>query len=244
MNTKKKITSILWAFAYFAVLVCALISSTVIFHNNYFSLVYVDGVSMQPTLNNNGVTEFGIVDKHSSAINNIQRFDIITTYYPIKYNSSTGSLSDYSYIAENGKEIFTDFTDPDHEVHVSSTASFKIKRVIALPGEQFKVQEKGVEIRTKNEDGSWGDSTFYEYTFKHKYGDKTNDTYRTLGEDEYWVLGDNWGSSLDSNALNMKVLKDNIQGVLVAIEGTCKVVKSNGKIQIKNKKYYNSFKFF
>ncbi len=66
-------------------------------------MVYVDGSSMSPTLNGGGKTEFGIVDTHSSAINNINRFDIITTYYPDKYSYSTGSESQYSNINEEGK---------------------------------------------------------------------------------------------------------------------------------------------
>lgn len=244
MNKKSKINSILWAIGYFVVTMCIVVSVCILFHNNYFALIYVDGSSMTPTLNNNGVVEFGIVDEHSSAINNLKRFDIITTYYPVKYHGSNGYTSDYVYINENGQEVATTYDDPDHEVKVAKNADFKIKRIMALPGESFKVTSDGVQVRALTEDNTWGEVTTYKFPFEHKSGDKTDLTFTTLKDDEYWVLGDNWGGSIDCKALNCPIKKGNIQGKLVAIEGTCKVTVKNGKVTITNKKYYSGFRYF
>ena len=68
MTKKKKLTSILWALGYLLVTVCVLTSGCIFFHNWYFQMIYVDGVSMQPTLNRQGKTEFGIVDSHAARL--------------------------------------------------------------------------------------------------------------------------------------------------------------------------------
>ena len=244
MKKNKKLASILWSLAYLAVFISITASSCILFHNNYYTLIFVEGTSMTPTLNKNGKIEFGIVDEHVTAVNNIKRFDIITTYYPIKYHSSSGYISDYCYINEKGQEVYTSYDDTEHEVVVSSDANFKIKRVIALPGESFKVVENGVQVRKLTEDNTWGEVTTYEFPFIHSAGSKTDDVFRTLKSDEYWILGDNWGGSIDSKALDRPIKKGNIRGKLVAIEGTCQVKTTNGKIKITNKNYYLNFRYF
>ena len=240
MEKKKKISSILWGVAYFLVGCCILVSSCILFHNNYYSFIWVDGYSMLPTLNLNNKTEFGIVDNHKNVMNNIKRFDIVTTYYPIAYNSSNGLISDYSYIDEEGKEVYTACYDESHDVRVSSTADYKIKRVVALPGETFKVNQSGVDIL--NSEGKWDT---YKFNYEHRSGDKTNTEPITLADDEYWVIGDNWGNSIDCKTISSPIKKENLQGVLIAIEGTCTVKRDkNGEKVIADKKYYSKFRVF
>ena len=55
---------------------------------------------------------------------------------------------------------------------------------------------------------------------------KYKDFEYELGEDEYWVMGDNYCSSFDCFSPDNKspIYYDNIVGVLIAIEGTCKIV--------------------
>ena len=171
-------------------------SAGLVFHSMYYDLVYVSGTSMYPNLNgdedegNGSLVDFGIVDSHKSAIKNIKRFSIVSTYYSTDYLSN-GSL------IPNPKQ--------------------KIKRVIALPGETFKIEESVLYVL---KDGVYEEVP---YTFKiepAKSTDKDVDPL-TLGEDEYWVLGDQRNKSHDcgSSDVMTPVKKSYLLGVLVAIEG-------------------------
>lgn len=200
---------------------------------------------MYPTLNKNmsgGTSEFGIVDNHKMALDNLKRFDIITTYYPVPYNTNF----DYCYMIDN-VEIPTNYEDTEHEVKLSKYAEFKIKRLLALPGEQFYITQDAVVTRSKDDDGKWGEWVTNTFPFTHNEG--TGKTFGeelaiTLGKDEYWVIGDNWKSSTDCATLNHPIYRGNIQGVLVAIEGTCEVSSINGIPEVKNKKYYPQFRYY
>ena len=242
MVKNKKLSSIITASMYFVAVIFLVIAATVVFNNNYFFLIYVDGQSMSPTLNKNA-TEFGIVDRHASAINKIERFDIVTTYYPIFYQSFNGYTCDYA--TKGQVETLTAFSPDNPDIVVSSFANYKIKRIIALPGEQFKVTNDGVEVKVKDANGTYGEPHLYTYNFEHTENpSKLMSDYKTLGDDQYWVLGDNWANSLDSGALDMPIYKQNIQGVLVAIQGTCQVVTKDNSVSIKNKHYYFLPRYF
>ena len=216
---------------YFVLVVALACSIFSAFGKKNYLFIYIDGPSMQPTLNNNVIredsvepsgaikkqlknTEFGYADKSNTTKNNIKHFDIVVTYY----------ASDYS----NGK--------------LRDKVDYKIKRIIALPGETFKIQN-GI-ISYKNEDDTWytpdipftpkgttinGDEKTYPNSKDH--------AEYTLGENQYWVLGDNWQNSSDSQ-LNGPVLKNYIAGVLVAIEGTCTLVTLNNKNSFIDYNYY------
>ncbi len=74
------------------------------------------------------------------------------------------------------------------------TAEFFIKRIIGLPGEKVTIQKGRVMIaNAQYPDG---------FTLEEKYLDPALKTYpdvqRTLGPDEYFVLGDNRTASSDS----------------------------------------------
>ena len=195
----QKLKAILSATGYFLLILALCFSGALIFHSYYYESIYVSGSSMSPTLNGSdyeqsgSIVDIGIVDNHRSAINHIERFDIITTYYP----------EDYTYSGE-----------------LLSNAKKKIKRVIALPGETFKITYGILEVL--------GENGFEEidYPFKTQPAVETSyigkDTIFdiTLGEDEYWVLGDNRENSRDCGTTGIPITKDNIYGVLVAIEGT------------------------
>ena len=65
-------------------------------------------------------------------------------------------------------------------------------------------------------------------TFKRKidiakFAEYKNFVPYTLGEDEYWVMGDNYSASSDCFNKKSPIYRDNIVGVLIAIEGTCKI---------------------
>ncbi|MGM9873977.1 MAG: signal peptidase I [Bacilli bacterium] len=191
----------------FVFVLCILGFSCSIFHRNYFLSIYVDGSSMYPTLNNSNDRsryDFGIVDPHQSAINKIKRFDIITTYYP-------WDNLDYNLPYNRGDKV-------------KDSAEYKIKRVIALPNETFKIENNDLYVLNN-------ESNEFEY-INIPFERNGVDTHRfstdgtiVLNENEYWVMGDNWINSLDCLDSNSPVYKENLVGVLVAIEGTC---DSNG----------------
>ena len=196
----KKVINILKAVATFVMILAICASGVLLFHNYYYELIYVSGSSMNPTLNGAGgeavgsVVDFGIVDTHNSAKKNIKRFSIVSTYYPdnTDYNLETNTLR------KNAKK--------------------KIKRVIALPNETFKiVKGKLYVLNNENYD-------LVDYTFKTK--PSVEEEYEgkdmgplTLKDNEYWVLGDNREASRDSYTINKPIKYENIHGVLVAIEG-------------------------
>ena len=217
----KKTKSILSVTGYFLLVIAICFSASLVFHNLYYEQIYVSGNSMSPTLNGSenekagSIVDFGIMDTHKSALKNIKRFSIVSTYYPdeIDYNPETGRLR--------------------------PGAKQKIKRVVALPGETFKIEQGKLYIL---EDG---DFKYIPYTFKtspsieEEYDGKDIASLK-LADNEYWVLGDNRGNSRDSGAINMAVTKDNLIGVLVAIEGKAKLKVSNYICYNCGKKYKGS----
>ena len=210
----KKLKAILSITGYFLLVIALCVSASIVFHNTYYESVYVSGSSMYPTLKGSNTvtssygidieedgstTDFGIVDSHKSAINNIKRFSIVSTYFPTDYN-------------ENGELI--------------SKPNQKIKRVVALPGETFKIENSKLYVKHNEE------FEYIPYTFTIEPSVDTLDTTKDIGEvtlanDEYWLLGDHRSNSRDCSSLlketgdfhKATIKKSNLIGVLVAIEG-------------------------
>lgn len=203
----KKAFKILRVVGYFFVVMALCASGMLIFHSFYYELIYVSGRSMYPNLVgaeddvSGARVDFGIVDTHEIALKNIKRFSVVSTYYPDE--------SDYDSITHK----------------LRATAKKKIKRVIALPGETFKIEKSKLYILN---------GTNFEYVpYSFNINPIVDKGYtgkdmqpRTLGDDEYWVLGDNRENSRDSYSINSPVYKENLYGVLVAIEG-------QGKLKLK-----------
>ena len=193
----KKLKAILSITGYFLLVLAICFSAGLVFHSTYYDLIYVSGISMSPTLNGSddekdgAVVDFGIVDSHKSAINHIKRFSIVSTYYSTDY-IRPGKLM------PNPKQ--------------------KIKRIIAMPGETFKIEQSKLYVLKD------GEFEHIPYTFninpiiEDGYTGK-DIAYKTLGDNEYWVLGDNRSNSKDSGTLDEPIQKDYLLGVLVAIEG-------------------------
>lgn len=221
-----KTIAILWSLLYFALVIGLCISGTWIYVKSNYYPIYISGNSMNPTLRGGtkGPHDFGYIDSSSAIIDGINRFDIVTTFFPF-------AEEDYAQPYVHGSKHNED-------------ASHKIKRVIAVPGDTFTIRnniiyfledEKEVEAQI---DFQYNYSTYTPVDFKtNGIGDENG--YVTLKEDEYWVMGDNWPDSRDSYASKNEsgggpVYKENIVGVLIVIVGTCEVT-SDGKII--NKKY-------
>ena len=206
----KKLKAILSVTGYFLLVIALCFVGAFVFHSYYYEQIYVSGISMSPTLNGaadekaGSVVDFGIIDRHQTAINHIGRFAIVSTYYP--YN-----------------EKYKDDYKPDGTLKAS--AKMKIKRVIALPNETFTIKDGLLSVKKGEEFVS------VPYNFKINLSDAhKNDkdiTEKTLGENEYWVLGDNRDSSNDSGAMGVAIKKENLVGVLVAIEGKANLELKN-----------------
>jgi len=75
----------------------------------------------------------------------------------------------------------------------------KDKRVIGLPGEKIRYKNNKLYINDKIIEDSYA------------YGDTENFQEITLGNDEYFLMGDNREISLDSRSLGV-IKKDEIEG--------------------------------
>lgn len=249
MDTKKKIKAIVWPLIYVALIATVCVNAALVFHSYYYTPIYISGPSMEPTLTGQGeMVDYGIIDTHAYAINNITknrtRFKVITTYYPF----SNGSSSDYEGGYKEGEENV-----------VSKDASYKIKRIYAFPGECFKFVVNGDTVDFYVKDGndirSWENILPAKMNFERRIFPSSRDyNYEhnePLGENEYWVMGDNYSASYDCFSVKKPIYRDNIVGVLIAIEGQCKISRSatsDGGTHVSatctNRKKYNWPKFF
>ena len=220
----KKLKAILSISGYFLLVLALCFVGALVFHSYYYELVYVSGTSMAPTLNGaaderaGSVVDFGIVDRHKSALSHLERFDIVSTYYP--YNAK-----------------YKDDYTPDGVLKAS--AKMKIKRVIAKPGDTFKIQDGLLYVKEGEE------FVNKKYPFKMNLSDahlhdKDITEPITLAENEYWVLGDNRDSSNDCGSMGVAIKKENIVGVLVAIEGKAQLSVKNYACQECGKTYTSS----
>ena len=208
---KRKILSIGTSVFYFLTVVALCVTSSVLMKKSYFSYIYVSGSSMNPTLIGGSggnasapyidsttheyvhgdIVHFGTVDPSVKAKKNIKRYDIVTTYYPDEDYDSNGKLK--------------------------PNAPYKIKRVIALPGETFKIEQGVLSVKYGDEYKVIERTHLVDFDGNLSAKDTAE---RTLGANEYWVLGDNRNHSRDSGSLKTPVTFNNITGVLVTIEGT------------------------
>lgn len=213
---KKKLSAIVSASINFVSIGVICVALSYLMNDSYLSPIFVSGGSMNPTLlggHNSGAygprydrandvmipgdtVHFGLTDESKKAKENINRFDIVTTYYP---------WSDYP----NGK--------------LNKDADYKIKRVIALPNETFKIDEGLLYIKNKE-----GVFEYIETSFKVEDDGNVSIkdvTETTLKENEYWVMGDHRSHSTDCASMNKgkyngPITIDNLIGVLVSIQGT------------------------
>ena len=232
---KRKLKAIIWPIIYLILIINVLVSFILVFRSYYYKSIFVSGVSMEPTLNGHkdGRADYGIIDDHASALSrrNLKRFQIITTYYPWGDDYVDG------YDPEKGKDNVID----------KNESSYKIKRIYGFPGETIKFTfDEEVYQQLKLEDPRSaeaqeratqaihffikepGQEEFVEQKFNFKRKFNFNRLYEynyevELGDNQMWVMGDNYGQSSDCHSNQQPIYKDNLVGVLIAIEGTCKI---------------------
>lgn len=234
---KTTLQKILWPTIYMGVTIGVIVAACFTFKSYYFESVFVDGSSMEPTLKGTegvkGGAHFGFTDNARATIKNLKRFDIVTTYYPF-------SSDDYDLPYVKGSKI-------------KNTAYYKIKRIMALPGDTFKIENNDLYFK---ENDKWSDKIDFESLgIERKLEDYfyKDVSETTLKDDEYWVMGDNWtlGGSRDSGTLigdekwNGPVYRENLIGKLIAIEGECTLIKNeNGENICTDKVYYKDRIYF
>lgn len=88
------------------------------------------------------------------------------------------------------------------------TQDLWIKRVIGLPGETLSIHNDTIYINGKALEESYLDEAYVQ-SQKEQYGSFMDDMQEiTLGEDEYFLLGDNRRHSLDSRKVGVFHRKD------------------------------------
>lgn len=193
---KKKLKASLWSLLYVAIAVSIVVSSVFIFKNFYFEVVFVNGGSMNPTLCGGDAEGY-----HDYGIN------------------------DKSYGAKRGLKRFQVVTTYYPYDEGLSNPSYKIKRVIGLPGDTLKVEHNDLYLYDRNT-LSWKGPMEMPFTRNLDGANRNQDTI-TLKDDEYFLAGDNWVASTDSFDPSVGPIKFSLLvGAVVRIEGRAKV---NGK---------------
>lgn len=151
----------------------------------------VDGDSMNDTLQ----TEDNLlINKISYRISNPERFDVIV-FYP---NGNAHPDTFFRFV----KRLITPKKDEDSALE----DDYYIKRIIGLPGETVEIHDEKIYINGEVLEEDYG-SNPTDYT-------GLAESPVVLGDDEYFVLGDNRGGSRDSRDIG-PVKRENIDGKAV-----------------------------
>lgn len=138
-----------------------------------------------------------IVNKFTYNIDEPERFDVITIY-------PYGKVYDDSF-----KDFITRYVDK-YVYKKNIKEEYYIKRIIGLPGETVQIDGENIYINGEVLEEDYGKT---EITFPGIAEDPV-----VLGDDEYFVLGDNRGISKDSRSFGA-VKKENIGGKVIKLFG-------------------------
>lgn len=138
-----------------------------------------------------------------------------SSMYPTLKNGDFGYANNKSKNIKRGEIILFHPNNAPKEIY--------IKRVIALPNETFYLYSKTGDITINGEifEQDFLAQGIKELTCQSNRKFYNADELITLGADEYFVLGDNRGVSLDSAHGIGFVKKENIVSVLSVIVATC-----------------------
>ncbi len=171
----------------FACLVCLLLVGLYVIPTFVLQRTIVDGHSMENNFHNK---ENILVCKFSYLTHEPERFDVIT-FYPY------GRTTDDSFGTFMQERLHLKKTEED---------DYYIKRVIGLPGETVQIIDSDIYINGEKLDENYGKEPIEETGIAA--------VPIVLGEDEYFVLGDNRGNSTDSREIGPVKIK-NIAGKVV-----------------------------
>ena len=223
----EKFQQIFYAVLYFLLAVAFVCTGVFVFKSQYYTNIYVSGSSMMPTLigNTSNRVHYGISDKHQTALRNLDRFDVVITYYP--WNIPEGETDEVYKIKRvwgfPGETISMVYNEAESNFTYTVTEGELLKYKIVAPivdkdvnGVTWKVCEFKTEKKTF-------------YTALHEY----RQFNVTLDRDnkEYFLMGDNWGNSTDSYSHNKpgekRITYGDLQGKVIMIQGTAKVDGEN-----------------
>lgn len=220
----KTFSSIFYPVFYILFAVTMAISGSLIFDKNHYIYIYVSGTSMLPTLlGDEARAHYGKADTSKSAIDKLRRFDVIITDYPKGWSDA-------------GLKVKRLWGFPGETISLtcnSTCATFTASK----DGNTYSISgiynpERPFQIETK---------TFVASTYHFSTGNKIFNTVainrnivsKTLGPDEYFVMGDNWGSSTDSYEKTVKehltpLTYSYLRGKVINILGTAHFDSSTG----------------
>ncbi|MEA5060989.1 MAG: signal peptidase I [Erysipelotrichaceae bacterium] len=194
VQKESKLSKLIYALIYIVLIIGICITSGLLFHKYYFTTFYIDGQSMYPTLNRSG-TETADAPRKD--------FGIVDTH-----PNTINAIKRFDIITTYYKDDY----DQYGELLSGANHEQKIKRVIGLPGDTIQTLARSIYI----------DGTELEIPYIPGSGTLSLSGPTVLAEDQYFVIGDNWGRSLDSTKTSVgPIQKSMIVGVLIAIEGTC-----------------------
>ena len=186
---------------------------------------------MQPTLvgdDSRNIHHYGIADTAPHVVDNLKRFDVIITTFPKEWGSTDGLVVKRIWgfpgetITLTSTETSSTFTVVKGDYDYSITAPVKEKQFDMIGTTRtFNVYE----FKTENK------------LFNTNTLEKRNFSI-TLEENQYFVMGDNWGSSSDSYQKKdspVKISKNELKGKVICIQGYGKVDYSSGEYKISNK---------
>ena len=215
INNRKRFSKVLnISIIVFAVLLLA-VEGVVYYQRSYLTPFWVNGQSMYPTLN------LHATDKNGNELGPA----------PADPSAHEGYTVDYGVMDTHEKAIkkLKRF-DVVVTKYSAQDTSNKIKRVLGLPGET---------VEFKNDGDLYVDGKFYEQPIASEYikGAVYPVGPTKLGDDEYFVCGDNRKHSYDSSDIGA-IKREFITGKAIAICGTAKVYLNNEHFyDIKDIKY-------
>lgn len=223
LKTKPKLRKALNALWTSLLVVAVVVAIPVTYVDIVYTAVYIDGQSMAPTLNNGFAysthVEFGLMDERPKTRQKLKRGDIIV-------------------FDKNGS--------------VNGNPELLIKRVIALPLETILItnDQNADTVTITNSDGEittlvedYLTDTNKQNTAKDGQSGNGVSVPLTLGENEYYLMGDNRANSHDSRDLGA-IASTKIRGKLVVIQGYAEdVITKDGKLELVKRHYYLMWKW-
>lgn len=200
IENRKRFKTILYIFIIAFSVVLLAVEGVVYYQRSYLTPFWVNGQSMYPTLN------LHATDKNGKELGPAPTDASAHAGYTVDY----GVMDTHKGAIKRLKRF--DVVVTKYSVHDTSN---KIKRVLGLPGET---------VEFKNDGDLYIDGKFYEQPIASEYikGASYPVGPTLLGDDEYFVCGDNRKHSYDSSNIGA-IKREYITGKAIAICGTAKV---------------------
>ncbi len=198
------------------------IAGVLIYQKRYLTPFWVNGQSMYPTLNAYAVNENNVAYKENGS-----------STLPGSKKVDYGVMDKHDRALKNLKRfdiVVCKYGDDDE--------SDKIKRVVALPGETIKFGQGAENGSLYIKNGE--EFTFVEQPIDNQYVAAGNYPVSeiTLGDGEYYVLGDNRAHSSDSRTVG-KIMRRWLIGKVVCVCAHCEVRQAaDGTLEPFNIKHF------